>query len=364
MSHKPGQSFPFPSRTAMYWETCHITYDQAVEMFNAQTATQRALGHNPIVSTTKIKRVQYSSIQEAQAEYSKSTIEKSLAFEKKILEIKQTGNQSVSNLVDRINNAESATFDGILGSEATISKQVGDDAEAKAVSCKHEDQAFDVAIYMVKEIQNNAVLEVTKKMQRENAYSAVKEIEQWNQEASQKSFFQQAVYRAAMPDFVSLELASRTAALAQWTSLVAQDRAWDHKPKIAAGFPTAGQSTRFHHKYKDYEYFYDIWSNIHYGYMGILCGFSESILLDGAGLEQIGTDILSSTKEVTDRSASNGEGLRAYDDTTDNLSIRIGIELYRDYPNAEDINADILMQYIERADYPIMKGSKLLHQCS
>ena len=52
MSKPPGQSFPFPSRTSMYWETCHVTYDQALDMFNAQTATQQAMGKNPLVSST------------------------------------------------------------------------------------------------------------------------------------------------------------------------------------------------------------------------------------------------------------------------------------------------------------------------
>lgn len=129
MSAPPGRSFPFPSRTSMYWETCHVTYDQAVEMFNARTATQQAMGQNPIVSSTKIKRVKYSSIQDAQEEYSKQTIEKSLDFEKRILEVKETGNQSAKNLVDHINSYDGPTFDGIKGSDETKTKSVGDDAD-------------------------------------------------------------------------------------------------------------------------------------------------------------------------------------------------------------------------------------------
>ncbi|GAD78204.1 hypothetical protein VAZ01S_150_00010, partial [Vibrio azureus NBRC 104587] len=130
----PGRSFPFPSRTSMYWETCHVTYDQAVEMFNAQTATQQAMGQNPIVSSTKLKRVKYSSIHEAQVEYSKQTIEKSLDLEKRILEVKETGNQSAKSLVDHINSYDAPTVDGIKGSDETKTKSVGDDAAAPEIA--------------------------------------------------------------------------------------------------------------------------------------------------------------------------------------------------------------------------------------
>ncbi|WP_186810640.1 S-type pyocin domain-containing protein, partial [Vibrio sagamiensis] len=112
----------------------HVTYDQAVEMFNAQTATQQAMGQNPIVSSTKLKRVKYSSINDAQAEYSKQTIEKSLDLEKRILEVKETGNQSAKSLVEHINSYDSPTFDGIKGSDETKTKSVGDDASAPEIA--------------------------------------------------------------------------------------------------------------------------------------------------------------------------------------------------------------------------------------
>ncbi|MDH1262060.1 polymorphic toxin type 44 domain-containing protein [Pseudomonas sp. GD03944] len=38
------------------------------------------------------------------------------------------------------------------------------------------------------------------------------------------------------------------------------------------------------------DYVYDIWSNIHYGYVRRAGFFSESVLPDGAGLEQIASD--------------------------------------------------------------------------
>ncbi|WP_268884615.1 hypothetical protein [Aliivibrio fischeri] len=36
-----GRSFPFVPRQSADWLTCHVTYDQAVDMFFNQTATQQ-----------------------------------------------------------------------------------------------------------------------------------------------------------------------------------------------------------------------------------------------------------------------------------------------------------------------------------
>jgi len=328
-SSHDGKGYPFPPRNSMVWENGEygINYDEAVSLFEHERskAVNPKMVRNPLVNVSP-KTPQGSRI-------------------------------AIQAMNEEIASAEAAMA-ATSSQSSTLDSETTDDVE-----CSHKDQALDVALYMVEEIKRNAALDVTKSMQLENAYNAVDEIDKWNRDSLEGGFFKRALHSAAMPDFVSMALSKKASAIAQWTALVGQDQDWDHKPIIAQRFPTSGNSTRFHHKYKEYEYYYDIWSNIHYGYMGILCGFSESILLDGAGLEQIGTDMLSSSKEVTDRSETNGEGLRAFDDTTDNLSIRIGIELYRKYPNAEKISADILMQYIESADYPIMNGSKILHEC-
>lgn len=39
-------------------------------------------------------------------------------------------------------------------------------------------------------------------------------------------------------------------------------------------------------KHGEYDYFYDIWSNIHYGYVGVALGFSAAEMINGAGLAQ------------------------------------------------------------------------------
>jgi len=135
-----------------------------------------------------------------------------------------------------------------------------------------------------------------------------------------------------IPNFHGVAIGNQTAAAALWAKMVGQNQEWDHKPKLRLAFNNA-----VWHKYGRHTYFYDIWSNIHYGYIGIACGFSEAWLFDGAGLEQIGSDTLRKIENWTDkpgpRRSEDVEGLRAWDDPPDRISIGIGIKLYQQYPN-------------------------------
>jgi hypothetical protein len=77
-------------------------------------------------------------------------------------------------------------------------------------------------------------------------------------------------------------LAHYALALMEWKDLVKTNAVWDHKPKLKAmlnlgpdfHFPIEGDP--------DHEYYYDIWSNIHYGYVGRAAGIAGSTLQWGA----------------------------------------------------------------------------------
>ncbi|RDU58734.1 hypothetical protein CQA53_11965, partial [Helicobacter didelphidarum] len=75
-----------------------------------------------------------------------------------------------------------------------------------------------------------------------------------------------------------------------WEEAVKSESIWDHKWQISRLFPTMGLSQKDYHRYIHnnitYEIGYDIWSNIHYGYIGKAVGFSEIELLSGAGVAQ------------------------------------------------------------------------------
>ncbi|KAA5839222.1 hypothetical protein F2A38_20365 [Pseudomonas chlororaphis] len=141
------------------------------------------------------------------------------------------------------------------------------------------------------------------------------------------------------------------AAMTLWTERVGQGRDWDHKPKIHAKFG------RYRHRQGKYDYFYDIWSNIHYGYVGMAGGLTEGVLLDGAGIEQIVSDqlrrwgeqifVAKEDQRLKGPHATEGvEGMRAWDDVPDRISISIGMKLYNKYPNggitAHTIMAEVL----------------------
>ncbi|WP_165838498.1 polymorphic toxin type 44 domain-containing protein [Pokkaliibacter plantistimulans] len=124
-------------------------------------------------------------------------------------------------------------------------------------------------------------------------------------------------------------LTAREAAMMIWTMKVAQDSSWDHKPVIRHCFHPRDPQHQEYHAWKDRRYFYDIWSNIHYGFIGAAAGFTPSQLLDGAGLEQIGSDLF--RLHMPGRKGSTGR-LRDFDDHDDRTAIQLGIDLYRKSP--------------------------------
>ena len=60
---------------------------------------------------------------------------------------------------------------------------------------------------------------------------------------------------------------------------VGYGKAWDQKRYIVSKW---GKLSRLYGVLVDY----DVWSNIHYGYVGSLAGFSNDVLLDCAGIAQ------------------------------------------------------------------------------
>lgn len=126
--------------------------------------------------------------------------------------------------------------------------------------------------------------------------------------------------------------ASNTAAvMVIWAEKVGQNREWDHKPKILKEF---NNDTR--HKQGRYAYYYDSWSNIHYGYIGMAAGFSESVLLEGAGLEQIASETLVKAKNPIEKPwPAPSEGISACEPGTMTLTgYRLAL-VYRSIANIQ-----------------------------
>jgi len=168
-------------------------------------------------------------------------------------------------------------------SQATVSAQGGSISPIKLaesrplpVTCKDPDMMEQVASYIAGEMNRNITHPSVLKMKKLTSFDATEE----------HAIFQKLPWYARLlpPDFQSIMVGNTAAAMALWAERVGQDRPWDHKLAIAERFGGVWQ------KQGEVDFYYDIWSNIHYGYVGRAGGFSESVLLDGAGLEQIASD--------------------------------------------------------------------------
>ncbi|MBK5376224.1 PAAR domain-containing protein [Pseudomonas sp. TH43] len=208
--------------------------------------------------------------------------------------------------------------------------------EPKApATCKDPDLMEQVATYIAGEMNRNITHPSVLKMKKLTSFDAVAE----------NAKFQKLPWYARLspPNFQAMELGNAAAAMALWTERVAQGRKWDHKGPIGEEFGGPWQ------KQGQLDYFYDIWSNIHYGYVGRAGGLSENVLLDGAGLEQIASDSLRKVQKWDERKgphrSADIEGMRAWDDVGDRVSISIGIKLYAQHPNG-GITAKMLMDEV------------------
>jgi len=117
-------------------------------------------------------------------------------------------------------------------------------------------------------------------------------------------------------------------------------------------------------KYKNYDYFYDIWSNVHFGYVGISAGFTSDELLDGAGWAQLLHDAFRPGARLTvhDRTAASA---RMWDDISDQRTIELGTQLFihtRGDPTA--LTPQMILDGLERLGTAgLLEDSRVKHIC-
>ena len=188
------------------------------------------------------------------------------------------------------------------------------------------DELTPIATYMAHEMNVNAHSPDCRRMAELNSFDA---------EGCVANYFKASWWRklfgALSPQqCTDIMVSNSEAALMMWAMKVRQNGEWDHKPKIYARFRSPTNNSRVWYTYDRVKYYYDIWSNIHYGYVGSAAGFDEGVLLDGAGLEQIGSDLL---RRRWPTYTAGVDGLRAFDDDSDRTAISLGIELYSLVPS-------------------------------
>lgn len=214
------------------------------------------------------------------------------------------------------------------------------------------DELTPIARWMAQEMLRNANGEDAQRILSLNSYSfetCVAETREWPlwQQLIAGSQWQESCLNRAV--------STKTAAFIAWGMLVRQDGPWDHKPIIARRFtPAVDTGEQHYHRYHDLVYFYDVWSNIHYGYVGRACGFTESELLDGAGLEQIASDLVRGQRPAASAEVS---GLRRFDHAHDRIAVDLGAKLYGLPPeclSAAEVVSRIFANrgYLITRDYP------------
>ena len=166
-------------------------------------------------------------------------------------------------------------------------------------------------------------------------------------------------------------LESEENALRYWKDLVGYNCIWDHKPALKENLKRILKERDFSvegslwawSKLNNFDYYYDIWSNIHYGFIGVHAGFLPDSLTAGASAAQYMND--RGSKSGTQYHPENGALYNRYDDISDQISIKIGIELAKER-TPQNLSISDLINKIE--SIPAPWGSedspaKRKHQC-
>lgn len=216
------------------------------------------------------------------------------------------------------------------------------------MECDHEvDGAIEVAKYIVEEIKTNV-------KSKEAGYIAdCLDYERYIKKYYNKNSF------VPLPDPISI----KGIGITKWISMVNTNKPWDHKGKIFDFFNYCAVKNRLfkrddntyvttssqYHKYQYHDYFLDVWSNIHYGFVGRYCGFSEMTLLTGSDFQQVVTNI----KNVN---------FKGGDDQADRITMQLGMDLYTRYKDKiEELTYQIILDELEKLD--TIGQSRLLHKC-
>lgn len=241
----------------------------------------------------------------------------------------------------------SANSAGVSSQEITPLEKTNElSSELKTMPpCQHTDGAVKVANYILNEIKTNVRGQIAETIRSFIDEDTLKQRRaEWD-----KLPFYAKLAQSPKPDLF--------AAMAVWYQTVKTGSTWDHKPKIRDRFssvavarplPRKGKPSKsYYHKFKQHYYFYDVWSNIHYGYVGLSVGFSEALLLKGSGWEQ----------NMTPGAIG--------DDTLDDVtSMKIGFSLFKEYGKyAENLTVKNILDALKKTPDQLLPYSREKHWC-
>ncbi|RKF66467.1 polymorphic toxin type 44 domain-containing protein [Rahnella variigena] len=243
----------------------------------------------------------------------------------------------------------SPTNTGVSKSTTDNSNKVLDNRNHKneekpKIVCQHNDGAISVANYILDEIKRNVRCETANQIRY---FIDEETLNQRRQVWDELPFY----VKLTPPPQQELLLA-----MALWYPKVKTGAIWDHKQIIRQKFLNnavtrpleSGQlSKSYYHKYKRHDYYLDVWSNIHYGFVGLSVGFSESLLLNGSSWEQNMTP-----------------GAMGNDTIDDVTSMRIGFALFKEHGKfAESLTTQNILDALEFASDSQLAESRSTHWC-
>ena len=220
--------------------------------------------------------------------------------------------------------------------------------------CEHPDTVLGIAEYMAREMKTNPFSIRGREIHDANHYDMAAHVRQrealpWFARATAGKSYSEAVVERKL------------AAYALWADIVGPGQPWDHKPHLqrmlGADFNDGWN------KYGEFDYFYDIWSNIHYGYVGVALGFSAAEMINGAGLAQALHDKW--TGKRLQHHPENGSWPASADDVPDHISIKVGAELHG-HVKPHALTVDTLLELISSVPAPWGTGedfAKEPHNC-
>ena len=237
-------------------------------------------------------------------------------------------------------------------------------ATGSSISVHPYPSVWDTANYICEEIKRNVRSQDVKEL--------ISLLNHYNKsQNSQKQAFKkltpfgQAAVSALNPSSLLASVASdkvegRIQAYKKWKGLVANEKIWDHKRKIKEiqGCDWACDSAT------QLKFMYDIWSNIHYGFIGRYVGFTEFELVNGAGFAQLGDNNRSygtcAKQYISDRFVNVGDAdiLGGFDDAEDTQAIKVGFSLFNKFGAVPSV---LTSRHIMDELYLFYRNNKPLH---
>jgi len=137
---------------------------------------------------------------------------------------------------------------------------------------------------------------------------------------------------------LDIDIAARNAALMEFGCLVADHRLrptcgqWDYKKEIGEREDLGYNAQRIDFcsigMDEEVVFYYDIWANVHFGYLGMTGGFSEELLLEGAAIEHMGSNLGQTQDDPSDQVCA-GIGIYLYKSTLTEKSLLRQLYIHR-----------------------------------